>query len=286
MAKRKKRQKRRSSLDFTVYTDGGCIDNPGGKGGFGAICVNHKTGEINTKSRGYESTTNNRMEMRAVIEGLRDIPKGSTCLVVSDSQLVVNCLSGLWERKKNLDLWDEMDIVTTGLNIRTKWVRGHNGDILNEVCDTLATGSMNGSLFIDEGYRGKKKMREETKGVELPESIDDSILRYDPEIDSTLSNKEGRENIKAFKEKPEKTFKDYTSLKTGGTDGWSSVSHRALVSYDEYGKDAWEIITKNIEDFSSRLSALRWFRRGLSIEDAIKKARVDLEVNNKLRNNL
>lgn len=276
MGKRKKR-KRQSFLDFTVYTDGGCIDNPGGKGGFGAVLVNHKTGEIRTYSKGFISTTNNRMEMRAVIEGIKDVPKGSSCLVISDSQLVVNCLSGLWERKKNLDLWDKLDDAVKGLSIRTKWVKGHNGDILNEVCDALARNAICGELIPDEGYRGNKE-KAPISHLVIPDLVHVRFLSYEPEIDTMFSNEVGRENIKAFKRKKDKVYKDYTSLKTGGPDGWSSVSLGFLIAHDGYGADAWNVIAKNLHEPVSRLSAMRWFRRGLSITEAINKAKVDYEV--------
>ena len=219
----------------------------------------------------------------AVIEGLKCVPKGSACLLISDSQLVVNCLSGLWEKKKNLDLWDVMDQEMKGLKMRTKWVKGHNGDILNEVCDTLATRALQGNLEEDTGYKGRKESPKNDE-LKIPESVQMSIMDLDPETDRTFTNLVGYEAIETFKKKYKKTFRDYLNLKTGGIDGWSSMPLTSLIKYDKFGSDAWKVIEENLTEYTDRISALRWFRRGLTLEDAIKKVRADRKIKEGNRN--
>jgi len=132
-----------------LYTDGACSGNPG-PGGYGAILVyGEREKEI---SKGYSVTTNNRMELLAVIEGLRLLKYKCIVNVYSDSKYVVNAINlgwlENWVKKdfkrgtanpvKNIDLWlqllDEMNkhIVTF------YWVKGHDGNEYNERCDKLA----------------------------------------------------------------------------------------------------------------------------------------------------
>jgi ribonuclease HI len=154
---------------ITVYTDGSALGNPG-PGGYGVVIqtVNGKTHEF---SQGYQHTTNNRMEMVAVItalETLKDNPK-ATITVHSDSQYVINGITKGWAKgwrkrgwKKsdgkpalNPDLWGLMlDLVDLFPKLTFKWVRGHAGNTLNERADVLATtaAASGGSRLVDKGY--------------------------------------------------------------------------------------------------------------------------------------
>ena len=139
---------------FTINTDGSCIGNPG-PGGFAAI-IEYDSKEL-TVSGGDPNTTNNQMELTAVIEAL----KATVCIssgvancpitVRSDSQYVINAfkqhwLKGWkangWRNSKgplpNKELWQELDRLTSGLRIEWVWVKGHSGDPKNEECDRLA----------------------------------------------------------------------------------------------------------------------------------------------------
>jgi ribonuclease HI len=156
-----------SAGGITVYTDGSALGNPG-PGGYGVVIqVDGKTHEF---SQGYQHTTNNRMEMMAVItalENLRDNPK-ATIKVHSDSQYVINGITKGWAKgwrkrswKKsdgkpalNPDLWGLMlDLVDLFPKLTFKWVRGHAGNVLNERADTLATtaASPGGNKLVDNG---------------------------------------------------------------------------------------------------------------------------------------
>ena len=144
--------------DYILYTDGGCSNNPGGVGGIGVVAIDTETGECIEESRGYASTTNNRMEIRAALVALQMVPDGCSVLLHSDSQYLLNTIAGVWQKKKNRDLWKMLD---TELNrvgdVSTQWVKGHNGNPYNERCDELATQAMCGELITDEGYGDASK---------------------------------------------------------------------------------------------------------------------------------
>lgn len=131
-----------------IYTDGACSGNPG-PGGWGALLrVDGKEKELS----GYApATTNNRMEMLAVIEALRALKRPVTARVHTDSQYVQKGISEWihgWKKRgwqtadrkpvKNADLWQALDAATVGHQIEWLWVRGHAGHVENERVDALA----------------------------------------------------------------------------------------------------------------------------------------------------
>lgn len=150
-----------SENKITIYTDGASRGNPG-RGGYGAVLMygNHKK-EL---SKGYRLTTNNRMELMAVIAALEALKKNALNLVIySDSNYVVKAVMEGWLKKwirtnfkgkiKNSDLWLRYDALTKKHNIEFKWVKGHAQNIMNNRCDELATEAADGNhLLIDEGY--------------------------------------------------------------------------------------------------------------------------------------
>ena len=134
---------------FTLFTDGACSMNPG-PGGWGYI-LRSPGGEEQVEYGGEPSTTNNRMELLAVIEGLRLLEAGCVVDVYSDSKYVVdglaqwldNWIARGWKRPKNKpvkneELWRELDDFRKTLTIRTHWIRGHDDHPENERCDHLA----------------------------------------------------------------------------------------------------------------------------------------------------
>ena len=134
-----------------LYTDGAASGNPG-PGGWGVVlCCGSLRKEM---SGGYALTTNNRMELLAVIKGLEAIRwKDAAVEVWSDSQYVVNTITQGWKRKKNVDLWARYDAVASGFRLQFHWLRRHAGHPETERCDRLAVAaySMPG-LPADEGY--------------------------------------------------------------------------------------------------------------------------------------
>jgi ribonuclease HI len=147
--------------EIKLYTDGASRGNPG-PGGFGVILMwnNHRK-EI---SGGYRLTTNNRMELLAVITGLEAITKKELPVVIySDSQYVVKAIEEGWldnwiktdfkGGKKNKDLWTWYYELSRNRKIKMKWVKGHADNPFNNRCDELATEAADGTnLLIDEGY--------------------------------------------------------------------------------------------------------------------------------------
>ena len=128
---------------ITLFSDGSALGNPG-PGGYGVILrYQDKEREL---SGGEEYTTNNRMELLGVIEGLRALKEPCEVDIVSDSSYVVKGINEwleAWVKRdfkkvKNPDLWRDYIEVSKIHNINAIWVRGHNGHIENERCDILA----------------------------------------------------------------------------------------------------------------------------------------------------
>ena len=120
---------------ITIHTDGACIGNPG-PGGWAAIVL--RDGSKRSLQGGEDRTTNNRMEMLAVVKGLEAVPNSADVTVFSDSQYVINTMTRGWKRNKNNDLWARLDEEVAKRRVEWQWVRGHAGDPLNEEADSLA----------------------------------------------------------------------------------------------------------------------------------------------------
>jgi len=144
-----------------IYTDGAARGNPG-PGGYGAIL---KWGEHQKElSGGYRLTTNNRMELMAVIASLEALTKTNlTITVYSDSQYVVKAVKEGWLKKwiatdfkggkKNKDLWKKFFQLSQKHAIQFVWVKGHADNAYNNRCDELATAAADGKgLLVDTGY--------------------------------------------------------------------------------------------------------------------------------------
>ena len=133
-----------------IYTDGACRNNPG-RGGWGAILVYN--GREKELSGGEELTTNNRMELSAVIAALSALTESCEVTLTTDSQYVVNAIEKgwleSWKEKgwrkadkspvQNVDLWEKLIFLLGMHSVSFVWVRGHNGHPYNERCDKLAT---------------------------------------------------------------------------------------------------------------------------------------------------
>lgn len=130
---------------ITIYTDGACSGNPG-PGGYTAILVAQDSRGNVVKERqivgGAKNTTNNRMEITAVIEGLKALTRPTEVTVVTDSKYVMNTVTEGWKRKKNHDLWQQLDELTTQHQVSWEYVKGHAGHEYNERCDRLAVAQI------------------------------------------------------------------------------------------------------------------------------------------------
>ncbi len=145
--------------EVIIYTDGAAKGNPG-KGGYGTVLIsgNHEK----RLSKGYLLTTNNRMELMAVIIGLEALNQKCNVTIYSDSKYVVDSVEKGWifgwekkgfKDKKNPDLWKRFLKTYRNHNVKFQWVKGHAGNKYNEMCDQLAVQAAESSnLLKDEGY--------------------------------------------------------------------------------------------------------------------------------------
>ena len=152
--------------DILLYTDGSSRGNPG-PGGYGLILHLNNTQHFKELSQGFKLTTNNRMELMAVIVGLEALTKdGLRVLVGSDSKYVVDSISKGWvfgwEKKgfvgkKNPDLWKRFLKIYRKHDVKMQWIKGHNNHPMNERCDVLAVeASKQSKLLIDEWYEANE----------------------------------------------------------------------------------------------------------------------------------
>ena len=163
-------------MRVTIYTDGSCLGNPG-PGGYGAVLV-HDRGRREI-SGGFRLTTNNRMEILAVIEGLEALAEPCDVTLYSDSRYVVDAMEKGWaerwrvngwrrnkkERAINPDLWQRLLDLAAKHRVGFRWVRGHAGNRENERADYLAMGAAQGEgLAIDEVYEREQRGRRSANG--------------------------------------------------------------------------------------------------------------------------
>ncbi len=145
-----------------IYTDGSALGNPG-PGGYGIVMKTSDGKLKKTFSKGFKLTTNNRMELLAVIDALKKIKdKSMPVEIYTDSKYVVDAINQGWLNKwqakqfakaKNPDLWREFLNVSKDFNFQIFWVKGHNNHSENEECDRLAvTAANNNPIHTDTGY--------------------------------------------------------------------------------------------------------------------------------------
>ena len=153
-------------LFVEMYTDGACSGNPGA-GGYGTILrYKDTTGKYHEKelTAGYKLTTNNRMELLAVIVGLEALKKPCKIKITSDSKYFIDAFEQKWidnwqknnwktsskKPVKNVDLWQRLIKAMTPHDVELVWVKGHNGHEFNERCDTLAVNSSKSDNLLED----------------------------------------------------------------------------------------------------------------------------------------
>ncbi len=153
-----------------IYTDGAAKGNPG-PGGYGVVMMATVKGKPYRRelSEGFRNTTNNRMELLAVIRGLQALKQeGTPVTIFSDSKYVVEAVEKGWlwnwqkqgfKKKANVDLWQAFIPLYKKHKVNFKWVKGHAGIKENERCDELAVAAAESrDLKIDEGYEKQDSM--------------------------------------------------------------------------------------------------------------------------------
>ena len=151
--------------DIIIYTDGSSRGNPG-PGGYGIVMQKHGTNYIKEFSEGYRKTTNNRMELLAVIVALEKLKKlNQKVNIYTDSKYVSESVEKKWvndwekkgfKNKKNPDLWIRFLKIFRKHDVRFFWIKGHNNNPTNERCDELAyNASLKQKLLIDIEYESQ-----------------------------------------------------------------------------------------------------------------------------------
>ena len=138
--------------DYIIHTDGSCLRNPGGPGGWAAVIETVATGNVEERSGGAAETTNNRMELTAALTEVTSVPAGARIALYTDSQYLKNAFTKFWlpawkkrgwrkadgEPVLNQDLWMQLDAAFAERHVQFHWVKGHAGNPRNERCDALA----------------------------------------------------------------------------------------------------------------------------------------------------
>ena len=151
-------------VNVIIYTDGACSENPGPGGCAAIITAGPERFEL---VRSYRFTTNNRMELMAVILALQDVNEGSKVTVYTDSKYIADAFNAGWlenwknngwrtgskKTVKNQDLWQRLDKLSSSFDVTFNWIQGHAEDPENQRCDQLAVNaSLQGGVEIDVGY--------------------------------------------------------------------------------------------------------------------------------------
>lgn len=157
----------------TIYTDGACSGNPG-PGGFGVLLESGR--HRKELSQGYRRTTNNRMELMAVLAGLQILTRPCSVTLYSDSRYVVDAIEKGWAKSwkargwvkadkqpaQNADLWARALELLGKHRVKLVWVKGHASNAGNNRCDEMAVAaSRSASLLIDEGFEAAKRAVED-----------------------------------------------------------------------------------------------------------------------------
>ncbi len=153
------------SIPILIYTDGASSGNPG-PGGLGVVLI--YKGLRKEISEGYSLTTNNRMELLAVIRGLEAVKwKNAEVIIYSDSKYVSDAVNNKWlftweknqfKKKKNVDLWKRFLELYRKHNIKIEWIKGHAKITENERCDKLAVEASRSSMMKEDiGYISEKE---------------------------------------------------------------------------------------------------------------------------------
>ena len=158
-----------ANKEIHIFTDGSSRGNPG-PGGYGIVMEQTGSSYVKEYSQGFRKTTNNRMELLAVIEALKKLKiENASVVVFTDSKYVVDSVEKKWvfsweknnfKKKKNIDLWLKFLKIFREHTVKFKWVKGHNNHPQNERCDHLAyEASKNKNLFIDREYENQDEIK-------------------------------------------------------------------------------------------------------------------------------
>ena len=248
--------------DFKIWTDGGCAPTNPGIGGYGIILVDNTSQEKREIKQGFERSTNNRMELRAVIRALEEIPKGASVTLYTDSTYVVNHVKGNEKKNNNADLWKLFEEAMEGRNrddVEINWVKGEKiekniKDELHENnyrCDRMVHEARenNDALIVDEGY--------------------------EPYLDREADNISGRSGKKNMEDKPTLNTIFNTFAKMGYTDITMNLWHGVRLYVNIKGEQSFCYVLDELykrKRYGSRILSKEPLRGGL-FTDAQKLCR-------------
>ena len=160
-------------MKYIIYTDG-AYSQMNDEGAYAFVILTELNNEVKRFAKKITNETNNRAELKTIINSVLQLPQDATYVVVySDSQYAIHTLCGNWKRKKNKDLFDVWDdvIKERGLTIEYNWVRGHNGNEYNELCDKLCNDVI--------GYDANEETNIFKKDNKTEEMVSISKQRYE-----------------------------------------------------------------------------------------------------------
>ena len=151
-------------MNYSAWCDGSA-DNKNSlrPGGSAYIIFDSQGNEVKRMSKGFTNTTSNRMELLAIVSVVNSLPYGSSVTIHSDSQYSINVLSGKWHASENLrqiELYRKL-VAERNIKVTFEWVRGHNGDVYNELCDQMARGEYQKMLGKEEKVKKKSRRKKQ-----------------------------------------------------------------------------------------------------------------------------
>ena len=295
MSKKEKRKNKNHALpgtDIILYTDGGCEHNPGGRGAYGVVLYYRGRRDVQTFSEAFESTTNNRMELLAVIKALEKVRTSDPIVLYTDSKYVQRSAKEEYARRKNVDLWRHFDAVMKNKNVIFVWIPGHKGHKYNELCDKLCREAIeSGPYHIDYGY-----VENETRKHEQENLFENSDIAAIARMIFNVSEEYDRvpdqmpleeyceryavrmicaKQILYFYRYKFHAAKHYVGIKTGGSDYWSKIRDqemRLIIGHEK------ERILRAYLDEKGMIRAAKWHCRGMTLSDAIRKVMIEEKI--------
>ena len=177
------------SSNLQIYTDGSCKGNPG-PGGWGVVIYSDNI-IIKQLSGGSRNTTNNQMEITAVIEGLKAIETSTSIDIFSDSSYVINSMTKNWKRNVNKDLWDVLDAEAKRHHLIWHWVKGHSGNEGNELADKLAysaaEAASKGEVEVTEEQNNQLTHIDEAGNASMVDVADKDVTTREAKATGTIT---------------------------------------------------------------------------------------------------
>lgn len=169
-------------MKYVIYTDG-AYSMQNDEGAYAFVILTELNNEVKRFAKKITHETNNRAELKAIINSIIQLPRDATDVIIySDSQYSLNTLSGKWKRKMNLDLfklWDDI-LHERNVNIEYNWVRGHNGNEYNELCDRLC----NEALGYDANAETDKYRKHKEETVTITKERYDFLLECEKQFNN------------------------------------------------------------------------------------------------------